>query len=77
MIKKDEYRYNADKGNFIVRKADNFIMGESICLGDVDTIDNYTEVEYTEESYKAFYESIGEPIHNREEFENPTKRGRK
>ena len=62
MVKIDEYRYQADNGKFIVRKSDSFIMGEAICLGDADIIDNYTEVEYTEESYKEFYESIGEPI---------------
>lgn len=62
MNKIDEYRYRADEGKFIIRKVDDFIMGESICLGDADTIDNYEEAEYTEESYKEFYESIGQPI---------------
>ena len=62
MVKIDEYRYQADNGKFIIRKTDSFIMGEAICLGDADTIDNYTDIEYTEESYKAFYESIGQPI---------------
>ena len=62
MVKIDEYRYQADNGKFIIRKTDNLIMGAAICLGDTDTIDNYTEVEYTEESYREFYESIGQPI---------------
>lgn len=59
MVKIDDYRYNANEGCFIVRKSDDFIMGESICLGDADYIDNYDDVEYTEESYEAFYKSIG------------------
>lgn len=59
MVKIDDYRYNANEGCFIMRKSDNFIMGESICLGDADSIDNYDDIEYTEESYEEFYRSIG------------------
>lgn len=77
MVKIDEYRYQADNGKFIVRKADGFIMGWAICLGDTDTIDNYTEVEYTEQSYKEFYESIGQPIPEEKESEHKPKRSRK
>lgn len=77
MVKIDEYRYQADNGKFIVRKTDRFIMGEAICLGDTDTIDNYTEVEYTEESYKEFYESIGQPIAEEKEVEEQPKHKRK
>ena len=73
MVKIDEYRYQADNGKFIVRKSDSFIMGEAICPGDVDTVDNYTEVEYTEESYKEFYESIGQPIPEEKEVEDEPK----
>ena len=73
MVKIDEYRYQADNGKFIVRKTDNFIMGEAICIGDEDTVDNYTEVEYTEESYKEFYESIGQPIPEEKEVEDGPK----
>lgn len=51
--------YKADEGCFIVRKVDNFIMGEDIDLGSNDSIDNYKDEPYTEESYKAFYESLG------------------
>ena len=51
--------YKADEGCFIVRIADNFIMGEDIDLGSTDSIDNYKDEPYTEESYKAFYESLG------------------
>ena len=76
MVKIDEYRYQADNGKFIVRKADNFIMGEAICLGDTDMIDNYTEIEYTEESYKEFYESIGQPIVEEKEVEDKLKNAR-
>ena len=59
MVKIDDYRYKANEGCFIIRKSDDFIMGESICLGDADSIDNYDDVEYTEESYEEFYRSIG------------------
>jgi hypothetical protein len=51
--------YKAEEGCFIVRKSDNFIMGEDIDLGSADNIDNYKDEPYTEESYKEFYESIG------------------
>ena len=51
--------YQANEGCFIVRKADDFIMGESIDLGSADSIDNYEDRQFTEESYKEFYESIG------------------
>ena len=51
--------YKASEGCFIVRKADSFIMGEEIDLGSADSIDNYEDQPYTEESYKEFYESIG------------------
>lgn len=50
--------YKADEGCFIIRKSDNFIMGESIDLGSSDSIDNYADAPYTEESYKEFYDSI-------------------
>jgi hypothetical protein len=66
-------RYQAEEGNFIVRKADGFIMGEGICLGDADSIDNYKEEPYTEESYKEFYASIGVDI----EKEKESKKDRK
>ena len=67
MVKIDDYRYNANEGCFIVRKSDDFIMGESICLGDADSIDNYDDVEYTEESYEdastwSTYYSVEEAI---------------
>ena len=54
--------YKADEGCFIVRKSDNFIMGEDIDLGSADSIDNYKDEPYSEESYKEFYESIGVDI---------------
>ncbi len=65
-MKQNGINYTADEGNFIVRKQDGFIMGEDICLGSADSIDNYEEQPYTEESYEAFYESIG--------IESPKKR---
>ena len=33
--------YKADEGCFIVRKADNFIVGNIIDVGNKDNIDNY------------------------------------
>ena len=41
--------YTADNGKMIVRKEDNFVMGESIDLGSDDNINNYTEKAFTEE----------------------------
>lgn len=52
-------KYKAKDGCFIVRKYDGFIMGENIDLGTSDDISNYEEQPYTEESYEAFYKSIG------------------
>ena len=57
--------YKADEGCFIVRKEDNFIMGEYIDLGSADNIDNYKDEPYTEEEYKEFYKSIGIDINER------------
>lgn len=70
MIQLNENIYKANKGCFIVRIADNFIMGEEIDLGSADSIDNYEDQPYTEESYKEFYESLGiEPPKYEEENE--------
>lgn len=74
MVQIDEIRYKANEGCFIVRKEDNYIMGEDICLGSADSIDNYTDVEYTEESYKAFYESIGVDIEKKNDREKPMRK---
>ena len=58
--------YQADEGCFIVRKADDFIMGESIDLGSADSLDNYEDRPFTEESYKEFYDSLGIEMHKEE-----------
>jgi len=65
--------YKADKGCFIVRIVDNFIMGEDIDLGSADSIDNYKDEPYTEESYRAFYESLGMEIPNKNNYEKEKK----
>ena len=65
MIKIDDNRYTASDGCFIVRKTDGFIMGESIDLGTADSIDNYEDQPYTEESYKEFYNNLGIEINER------------
>ena len=51
--------YTADEGKLIVRKADDFIMGDSIDLGSADNIENYEEREFTQEEIDAFFESVG------------------
>ena len=58
-MKQNRNIYQAEEGNFIVRISDGFTMGEDIDLGTEDSIDNYEEQPYTEESYNAFYESLG------------------
>ena len=69
MKKINEHLYEADSGCFIVRKEDDFIMGEAIDLGLSDSIDNYKDVPFTEDSYKEFYESIG--VENRKDETHP------
>lgn len=54
-MKHDGRRYYAEDGNFIFRKADDFLMGDVICMGSEDSIDNYYERPYTEEEYQQFY----------------------
>ena len=69
MIQIDEYRYKAEEGCFIARKSDGFIMGEDICLGGDDVVDNYTDYIYTPEEYEEFYHptkpSIDEARYNK------------
>ncbi len=55
MIQIDKYRYKAEEGCFIIHKKDGFIMGENICLGENDSIDNYQDYVYTLEEYDQFY----------------------
>ena len=69
MKKVNEHFYEAEAGCFIVRKEDDFIMGEAIDLGVSDSIDNYKDVPFTEDSYKEFYESIGVEIHKSREVD--------
>jgi len=42
--------YLADEGKTFVRKDDAFVMGTGIDLGINDSIENYEEVELTEEN---------------------------
>lgn len=51
--------YTADEGKLIVRKADDFIMGDAIDLGSADSIDNYEERAFSKEEIAAFWESLG------------------
>lgn len=62
--------YYAEEGNFIVRKSDDFIMGEAIDLGSADSIDNYEERPYTVKQYNEFYEALGIDKHIEEVEEN-------
>ena len=68
--------YTADEGKLIVRKADDFIMGDAIDLGSADSIDNYEERAFSEEEIKAFWESIGIPVPG-EEKPAPIENGKK
>lgn len=65
--------YTANKGNFIVRTSDQLIMGEEIDLGISDSIENYEEQPYNEESYNAFYESIGSNKRFKQKESSPKK----
>lgn len=38
-------QYYCDEGKVFRRKADGFIMGDGLDLGDVDSIENYEEVD--------------------------------
>lgn len=62
--------YTADNGKMIVRKEDNFVMGESIDLGSDDNIKNYTEEAFTEEKIAQLHKEWGT------EQPEPLKRGR-
>lgn len=59
--------YTADEGKLIVRKADDFIMGDAIDLGSADSIENYEERAFTEEEINAFWESLGIDRDNKKE----------
>lgn len=63
----NENIYTADEGKWFVRKTDSFVMGKVLDMGNTDSIDNYDEVEYTEEEYEAFCEKYGIEINNLEE----------
>lgn len=58
-MKQEGNIYTADEGKLIVRKADDFIMGDAIDLGSADSIENYEERAFTEEEIAAFWESLG------------------
>lgn len=58
-MKQENNIYTAEEGKLIVRKADDFIMGDSIDLGSADSIDNYEERDFTQEEIDAFFESVG------------------
>lgn len=73
----DNQHYQADKGCFIVRKSDQVIMGEAIDLGSADSIENYEDQPYTEESYREFYTSIGVDIDAQKQAENGLKKRNK
>ena len=63
--------YTAEVGKMIVRKEDNFVMGESIDLGSDDSIKNYTEKAFTEEEIAQLHKEWGIV-----EREQPIKRGK-
>lgn len=53
--------YTADKGKLIVRKKDDYVMGESIDLGSADKISNYTEKAFSEEEIANYRKEWGIP----------------
>ena len=61
--------YEADDGKMLVRKSDNKVIGDGICLGDNDDISNYEEREFTDEYRAQFFKDIG--------MEDPKKRREK
>lgn len=75
MLQKTETRYKADKGCFIVRKSDQVIMGEVIDLGSDDSVENYEDQPYTDESYREFYASIGIDAYAQRRSKNRKKKG--
>lgn len=75
-MKQNNNKYYADDGKLIVRKEDDFIMGDAIDLGSADSIDNYEERAFSEEEIDAFWESIGMP-RKKDEEEREGERGKK
>lgn len=75
MLSKDNRRYKAADGCFIVRKSDQVVMGEAIDLGSADSIDNYEDQPYTDDSYREFYASVGIDIDAKKEGKKRTKKG--
>jgi|GEM_PF-6525000 len=71
----DNQHYQADKGCFIVRKSDQVIMGEAVDLGSEDSIENYEDQPYTDESYREFYASIGIDVDAQNRSKNRKKKG--
>lgn len=63
-MKQIEYRnrYKANEGCLIVRKLDDFIMGDTIDLGTYDTIQNYKDVEFSQEFIDNFKKKLEDPI---------------
>ena len=49
MKKIDDNNYLSDEGKVFSHITSNEIMGYGICLGDNDSIDNYTEIDLPEE----------------------------
>lgn len=57
-------RYKANEGCLIVRKVDDFIMGDIIDLGSADSIENYEDREFPEEVIKTYTEDSDFPTNN-------------
>ncbi len=45
--------YLCDEGKVFRRKSDGFIMGDGLCLGIKDTIENYEEIDNPEPTKAA------------------------
>ena len=53
-MKQEKNIFIADDGKLIVRKNDNFIMGDIICMGVRDTIENYEERDFDAETIAKY-----------------------
>ena len=62
MKKVTDRLYLCDEGKVFIHKADGFIMGDGIDLGDNDSIDNYEEVDdpTLDSDADSYVESISE-----------------
>ena len=76
-MRKENNMYYAADSKLIVRKKDNFVMGDAICLGSADSIENYEERDFTEEKINAFNKKYGVKLPSDEHKNNQNEKRRK